>query len=124
MTNRRNCPRFYKNLSVPHHWCIRVVMRLQLKPFSPQCFLPHQIEIVILETFNPFPNKPWFLHVCSTSLLNTQWEKEKLLTMSNFSFSHNVLYSFSLEDSKNCHLVKFNMWYKLLTFDKAFMLFS
>ena len=37
--------------------------------------------------FNPFPNKPWFLHVCSTSLLKTLWEKEKLLVMSNFSFS-------------------------------------
>ena len=22
--------------------------------------------------FNPFPNKPWFLRVCSTSLLKTQ----------------------------------------------------
>ena len=36
---------------------------------------------------NPFPNKPWFLHICSTSLLKTLWEKEKLLVMSNFSFS-------------------------------------
>ena len=40
--------------------------------------------------FNPFPNKPWFLRVCSTSLLKTLWEKEKLLIMSNFSFSHSV----------------------------------
>ena len=24
-------------------------------------------------TFNPCPNKPWFLHVCSTSLLKTLW---------------------------------------------------
>ena len=37
--------------------------------------------------FNPLPNKPWFLRVCSTSLLKTLWEKEKLLNMSNFSFS-------------------------------------
>ena len=29
-------------------------------------------------------------HVCHTSLLTTLWEKEKLLTMSNFSFSHSV----------------------------------
>ena len=43
---------------------------------------------------NPFPNKPWFLRVCSTSLLKTPWEKEKLLIMSNFSFSHSVFYSF------------------------------
>ena len=28
---------------------------------------------------NPFPNKPWFLHVCSSSLSKTLWIKEKLL---------------------------------------------
>ena len=43
---------------------------------------------------NPFPNKPWFLCVCSASLLKTLWEKGKLLVMSNFSFSHNVFYWF------------------------------
>ena len=43
---------------------------------------------------NPFPNKPWFLHVCSTSLLKTLWEKEKLLVTSNFSFSRSVFYPF------------------------------
>ena len=32
--------------------------------------------------FSPFPNKPWFLCVCCTSLLKTLWEKEKLLVMS------------------------------------------
>ena len=37
--------------------------------------------------FNPFPKKPWFLHVYSTSLLKTLREKEKLLLTSNFSFS-------------------------------------
>ena len=41
--------------------------------------------------FNPFPNKPWFLRVCSTSLLKTLQEKEKLLVM---SFSHSVFYPF------------------------------
>ena len=45
-------------------------------------------------SLNPFPNKPWFLRVCSTSLLKTLWEKEKLLVMSNFSFSHGVFYPF------------------------------
>ena len=44
--------------------------------------------------FNPFPNKPWFLRVCSTNLLKTLWEKEKLLVMSNFSFSRSVFYLF------------------------------
>ena len=44
--------------------------------------------------FNPFPNKPWFLRVCSTSFLKTPWKKEKLLVTSNFSFSHSVFYLF------------------------------
>ena len=36
-------------------------------------------SILILLLINPFPKKSWFLHVCSTSLLKTLWEKEKLL---------------------------------------------
>ena len=43
---------------------------------------------------NPFPNKPWFLRVCSTSLLKTLWKKKKLLETSNFFFSHSVFYPF------------------------------
>ena len=43
---------------------------------------------------NPFPNKLWFLRVCSTSYLKTLREKEKLLVTSNFSFSHSVFYLF------------------------------
>ena len=43
---------------------------------------------------NPFPNKPWFLHVCGTSPLKTLWEKEKLLETSNFSYSHSVFLPF------------------------------
>ena len=46
------------------------------------------------EGFNPFPNKPWFLRVCNTSLLKTLREKEKLLVTSNFFFSHSVFYPF------------------------------
>ena len=26
---------------------------------------------------NPFPNKPWFLRVCSTRLMKALWEKDK-----------------------------------------------
>ena len=37
---------------------------------------------------------PWFLRVCSTGLLKTLWEKEKLLVTSNFSLSHSVFYPF------------------------------
>ena len=43
---------------------------------------------------NLFSNKPWFLSICSKSLLETLWEKEKLLVTSNFSFSNSVFYSF------------------------------
>ena len=46
------------------------------------------------KSVNPFPNKPWFLRVCSRSLSKTLWEKEKLLITSNFSFSHSVFYLF------------------------------
>ena len=42
----------------------------------------------------PFPNKPRFLSVSSTSLLKTLRENEKLLVTSNFSFSHSVFYPF------------------------------
>ena len=51
-------------------------------------------EFFPLDYFNPFPNKPWFLRVCRTSVLKTLCEKEKLLVTSNFSFSHSVFYSF------------------------------
>ena len=37
---------------------------------------------------------PGFLRVCRISLLKTLWKKEKLLIMSNFSFSHSVFYPF------------------------------
>ena len=78
-----------------------------------------------LQNINSFPNKPWLLRVCSTSLLKTLWKKEKLLVASNFSFSHSVFYpfeefsaiigkieilssanAFSLEESKISHLEK------------------
>ena len=51
----------------------------------------HYSKVTLL---NPFPNKPWFLRVCHTRLMKTLWEKEKLLVMSNFSFSHSVFYPF------------------------------
>ena len=47
---------------------------------------------MIISVFNPLPNKPRFLRDCSTSLLKTLQEKEKLLVASNFSFSHSVFY--------------------------------
>ena len=50
--------------------------------------------MTVQDQLNPFPNKPWFLCVCSTSHLKTLWEKEKLLVTSNFSFSRSVFYLF------------------------------
>ena len=44
--------------------------------------------------FNRFPNKPWFLSVCSKSLWKTLWEEEKLLITSNFSFSDRIFNHF------------------------------
>ena len=57
--------------------------------FLPQCFLANKVQI---QSFNPFPNNPWFLRVCSKSLLKTLWKKEKLLITSNFSLSYSVFY--------------------------------
>ena len=65
---------------------------------------------------NPFPNKPWFLGVCSTSILKTLWEKDKLLIvfstyLENFPpFSSKLEFpsvnSFSLEQPKIWRLGK------------------
>ena len=53
----------------------------------------HQLKVKTM-LVNPFPNKPWVLCVCSTSLLKTLWLMEKLLVTSNFSFSNSVFYPF------------------------------
>ena len=71
-------------------------------------------EIVL----NPFPNKPWFLRVCSTSLLKTLWEKEKLLIISNFYFSRSVFYPFlrifcHFLKIWNCRLQTLSVWKSL-----------
>ena len=64
---------------------------------------------------NPFLNKPWFLRVCSISLLKTQWEKEKLFLTSNFSFSHSVYYPFGELTPQlwNCRLQTLSVWKSL-----------
>ena len=77
-------------------------------------------------TFNPFQNKPLFLHVCSTSLLKTLRENEKLLVKSNFSFSHSVFYPLGhlyaiFHQIQNCRLqtlsvsktLKFVLWERI-----------
>ena len=54
--------------------------------YSKFPFLHTFLLIKILLRYNPFPYKPWFLCVCSTSILKTLLEKEKLLIMSNYPF--------------------------------------
>ena len=44
----------------------------------PGPLYPEQQWIPWQNGFNPFPNKPLFLHVCTTSLFKRLWEKEKL----------------------------------------------
>ena len=70
-----------------------------------------------LNDLNPFPNKPWFLRVCITSLLKTLWEKEKLLVTNNFSFSHSVFYPF---EKISAILIKFEIVVcKLFEFERV-----
>ena len=66
---------------------------------------------------NPFPNKPLFIRVCSSSLLKTLWEKEKLLVTSNFSFSHTI---FSPLGKLSAIFVKYEIVvYKLCQFGRV-----
>ena len=93
-----------KNLSKKgHNSCINVI---SLDGVGCSFDSEHMLQILsIVNIFsnnrniskvNPFPNKPWFFCVCSTSLLKTLWKKEKLLVSSNFSFSH--IFSTHLEN--------------------------
>ena len=92
---------------------------------TKDCVIRGQVSVICL-LLNPFPNKPWFLCVCSASLLKTMWEKEKLLVTSHFFFSHSVFYlpgklsaifitqncrlqTLSLEESKICRFWK---WFR------------
>ena len=61
---------------------------------SKVMIVKYRVKSCIRHEFNSFPNKPWFLCVCSTSLLKTLWKKEKLLVTSNFSFFHSVFCPF------------------------------
>ena len=68
--------------------------------------------------FNPFPNNPWFLRVCSTSLLKTLWEKEKLLVTSKFLLFPKCFLTFSRTFCNfryiwNCRLQTHSVWKSL-----------
>ena len=58
------------------------------QPVWPSVRVSIYVSVCVLNTsfcqkvINPFPNKPLFLHVCSTSLLKTLGENEKLLLFS------------------------------------------
>ena len=67
---------------------------------------------------NPFPNKPLFLYVCSTSLKKTVRIKEKLLVTRNFSFFHNIFYPFGELYAIFCKL-KIVVCYKLLVMSNS-----
>ena len=65
---------------------------------------------------NPFPNKPWFSRVCSTSLLKTLCEKENCLWQAILPF-HKV-FSIHLENILpfqilNCRLQTLSIWSSL-----------
>ena len=79
---KRNTFFFIFNLSIE--------VFLILKHYKPHPVLNEGLS----HPLKPFPKKSWFLRVCMTILLKTLWEKEKLLLMSDFSFSHSVFYSF------------------------------
>ena len=75
------------------------------------------IFILRVNYINPFPNRPLFLRVCSTSLLKTQWKKKKLLVTSNFSFSQCFLplkrALCHFHHVKSCHLQTLSVWKSL-----------
>ena len=73
---------------------------------------------ILFISINPFPNKALFLRVCSTSVLKTPWEKQKLLVrcvcpqfflsfwkLSSSSFIWNCLQTLSVWKS-----LKFVIW--------------
>ena len=52
--------------------------------YGPTAVCRKKNEPNLFTIFNPFPNKPCFLHACSTSLLKTLLEKEKCLQYKSF----------------------------------------
>ena len=86
---------------------------------EPTVFLFRAI-IIWYYLLNPFPNKAWFLQVCSTSLWKTLWKKEKLLITSNFSFYHSVFY---LSGELSAIFIQFKIvFYKLFQFGRVWNL--
>ena len=67
---------------------------MHLRPLAVRHSCHNYSTVCVHPNLNPFPNNPWCLRVCSTGLLKTLWEEEKLLITSNFSSSRSVFYPF------------------------------
>ena len=62
--------------------------------FSKGLFPRASKGVIVWEWVNPFPHNDTFGRPLEASLLKILWEKEKLLIMSNFSFTPSVFYLF------------------------------
>ena len=69
----------------------------------------HQIEYLWSKGLSAFPNKPWSLCVCSTSLLKTLWEKEQLLLTSFLP----IWRTFYFHQNWNCRRQTLSVWTSL-----------
>ena len=72
--------------------------------------------ITIINSFDPFPNKPWFLHVCSTSLLKTHGKGEIVCNEQFLLFHQCFLYvtlSAIFITIYNCLLQTLSVWKSL-----------
>ena len=84
-----------KHAKVPIHWLnLNICWKEYVMADWRICLLSLSNFSMSNCKLSPFQNKPWFLRVCSTGLLKTLQEKEKLLVTSNFSFSCSVFYPF------------------------------
>ena len=68
--------------------------------FQKACFPGASKGVIVWEWVNPFPNSPWFLHVCSTSLLKTVWGKREIDCNEQFFLSPTAIFPFPTMFSK------------------------
>ena len=85
MKKMREMEKLFETRVLPFPLCLYFIDKLSFIFTTSELFLSTNYGTVY-----PIPNKPWFLRVCSTSLLKTLLEKEQLLVTSNFSISHSV----------------------------------
>ena len=89
---------FIRSFQLPYEYTVILSCYDGASHCSHDFSFKNQLLLTLYQTtkfcFNPFPNKPWFLRVCSISPWKTLREKEKLLVTSNFSFSHCVFCPF------------------------------